>query len=563
MTDAPADGLLEDGAAARRPLLGVALAFILGIAMAWRVPVPPLAGIIVSAATAAVAFMLALVPDRTGGVSGLLWKPFRCAVLLLAVAVAAWTAAGLAPDELFGVEGAAPEQLADGRRVKVIGVVADDPETPVTARGSVWTFPVRVETVSDGGTGFAGCGVLPVRWRGGPGGREPAYGERWTFEGRIVSRPSRNPQWRFVMYAGRGGSRLLSSGHGNAARSWCYEARKRAAGLLSAGISDRPETAGVVRALMLGYRSDLDPDLHSLFVSTGTLHIFAISGSHIVILAGLVLLVLRAMSVPRMWWGAAIVPILAGFTLATGAEASAVRACVMAVLYWIAPLFGRRPDTLSALALSALLILAFDPGQLSEAGFVFSFAVVLGLIVMHPLLDERMRPLWERDPLRIQPEGWFMDGVREAGRRAVGVVSLTIVAWLVSAPITACWFGRFTFAALPANLAIVPLTALAMLSGCLSLLLGQVWVGFAEIFNNATLAIVEAMLWILKWVRQMPSGNAEVAPWGAWTVAAWYAVLAAWVYLEQARPAWTKRDGQAAPGNGTMPGNSHTQAEAQ
>jgi competence protein ComEC len=328
--------------------------------------------------------------------------------------------------------------------------------------------------------------------------------------------------------------------------------------MLSAGIADRKETAGVLRALMLGYRSDLDPDMHALFVATGTLHIFAISGSHIVVLAGLVLVVLRALRVPRMWWGGAIVPLLAGFTTAIGAEPSAVRACVMASVYWVAPLFGRRPDTLSALALSALLILGVDPGQLTDAGFVFSFAAVLGLVVLYPLLDRRFRPLWEADPLRIQSERRVVGALRCFGRYAAGVASLAIVAWLVTTPLTACWFGRFTLAALPANLFTVPASALIMLSGCLTLLLGHVWMGFAEIFNNASFGLLEIMLWMLRWLQRMPGGNVEVEPWGVWLVAAWYAVLGGWAWIER-----VKQDGQAAAGGCTMGGESRIQAEVQ
>jgi competence protein ComEC len=547
----------------RRPLLGVALAFILGTLIGSHYPPRPASGVALSLCAVTAAFATAW---RIPGGAARLWTALRCAVLLVAVAAVAWTAAGLAPSDSFALHGADAEEPLDGRRVTVEGVVAGDPETPVLARGVTWTFPLAVETVSDGARSLDARGTLRVRWRASPGTPEPAYGERWRIEGRLSSRPVRNPEWRVVMSAGHWGSGRLSSGHGNPVKAWCYRARKHAAGILSAGLADRPEQAGVLRALMLGYRSDLDPELHSLFVSTGTLHIFAISGSHIVILAGLVLVLLRAIRVPRLWWGAAIVPILAGFTLATGAEASAVRACLMAVLYWIAPLFGRRPDALSALALSAVLILAVDPGQLMEAGFVFSFAVVLGLILLHPLLARRMRPAWEADPLRLQAEPKPVTWLREGGRYVAGIVSLTIVAWLVSTPITASWFGRFTFAALPANLAIVPLTALAMLSGCLSLLLGQVWTGFAEVFNNASLALVDTMLWILRWLRHMPAGNAEVAPWRAWTAAAWYAVLAGWVYLEYALAERAKQrvklDRHAAAGNGTMTGNSRAEAEA-
>ncbi len=342
-------------------------------------------------------------------------------------------------------------------------------------------------------------------------------------------------------------------------KSRCIAMRRESARLLSLGIEDFPRAAGVMQALLLGYRSELDNDTRDLFVDTGTLHVFAISGLHVGIMALLIISVLRTLRISRVYWGPFLAPLLMAYTLATGAKPSAVRACIMAVIYFSAPVFGRKGDSLSALAMAALAILVYSPEDLQDIGFILSFSVVTGLIVLYPVVNRALIALcrdgvaiicriksepegipafWEDEPFTYEPPGQ----ARAAGTwvmKYIGSVAvLSVCAWLVSAPLTAYFFERFTPVALLGNLLVIPLTFLIVLTGCLALITGSCFLVLAEVFNHANLALVTCLVRCTGFISKAPFGTQDVPQPPVWTVWLWYAALALLV-------AWHKERGRA------------------
>lgn len=76
----------------------------------------------------------------------------------------------------------------------------------------------------------------------------------------------------------------------------------------------------------------------------------------------------------------------------------------MAVTFWSAYLFQRKPDAYSALSLAALIILIFDPTQLVQPSFIFSFVIVLGLIALCSPFSDLFYGLNQPDPWKIDEE---------------------------------------------------------------------------------------------------------------------------------------------------------------
>jgi competence protein ComEC len=350
---------------------------------------------------------------------------------------------------------------------------------------------------------------------------------------------------RFEFVSGLRSSECLQRGSPHSPGATCLAGRRAAARILALGIEDSPRTVGLLRALLLGYRSDLTPGDRDLFAVTGTLHIFAISGLHVGIVCLLLMRLLSALGVPRTLWAAWIAPALAVYTFATGAKPSAVRACIMAVLFVSAPLLGRRPDSLSAVAAAALLILGVYPKQLQQAGFVLSFVVVTGLILLVPVAvrclelavaeagvrfgrgTRSVMPLfWEPDPARDRSAPNRLAWLQGAVRYLASLVALSCSAWLVSAPLTAYYFGRFTPIAIVGNVLVVPLAFLIVLGGCLSLLLGSVLGVCAAIFNHANLALATVLVQALRLMSRVPGGAIDVPRPSPWAVGLWYALLA-------------------------------------
>ena len=137
-----------------------------------------------------------------------------------------------------------------------------------------------------------------------------AYGDRISVNGvvRIKNAPSVGLyKSRYRMHAEINDLEKLSTGHGNVLFTRCFAARARLANILETNLEDYPDEANILKALLLGYRSELDPELNQQFAQTGTLHIFAISGLHVGILSLLLIAVLKLCGVPKPYW---IVPLL-------------------------------------------------------------------------------------------------------------------------------------------------------------------------------------------------------------------------------------------------------------
>jgi competence protein ComEC len=415
-------------------------------------------------------------------------------------------------------------------RLALRGRVADDPvrETGPAGEPARWRLTLHVQQVDRTGVFEPAHGTVDVHWpQTGPD--EPAYGDRWEFSG-VVQRFERDdPQWAYLppyrLRANGPGAIKLASGRGLDPRRLAYRLRHAAAGRLELGLESQPEQAAVLKALLLGYRHELPDAHHELFARTGTLHIFAISGLHVGIVAGLILVVVQACGVPRPRWILWVGPLLILYTIATGMRPSALRACTMALAFGSAYLFDRRPDAPSAWALAALLILAAAPAQLAAPGFIFSFVIVAGLLRLYPVFARPVRQ-WTAPDLYL-PSGPRSGESLPRGllRAALGLAVVSLAAWLVSAPLTAYYFNRFTPVGLIANLFVIPAAFLLVLSGLLTLTVGAFSDTLAEVFNHGAGAVLSGLLRLIEILDALPGGHRHVRAPSLPAIGLWYAFL--------------------------------------
>lgn len=505
----------------KRPLVGVAVVYVLGTWMGLTRDGDLLSvvqGVLVLAACGIALWLC----HRTGRLRGL-WP--ASLALHGAILLTAWGAAMTSPNRALDCRLAA---LNDG--ATLTGMIAGDPDGWHSRKGSrVWTFPVRVESLRIGqGDAERVGGRTTVRWYAGAQRARPRYGDSVCLDGRWKDgrRPggSRLPG-RGCFVVNRGGLEYLSFGHGNWFRRSCYDARRKAAARLSVGIEDSPDTVAMLHALLLGYRGRLPRSILDMSAASGTLHIFAISGLHVGVVAGMILFVLGSFRVSRPYWILFMGPLLIAYTVATGMRPSAMRACLMAIVYWTAPLLGRRADGLTAVAFAALIILGLAPGQLFDLGFIFSFAVATGIVILYPLFSSRLLPLAQADAFRVQQERPPVSLARRAATYGLSILSVTLAAWLTSAPLAAYFFGRFTPLALITNLLVVPVTFCVVLAGCLSIILGSCLNVLADIFNHSNLALLSVLKAAMGGVAAFAFPVMDPGAVSGWMVAAWYAVL--------------------------------------
>ncbi len=400
----------------------------------------------------------------------------------------------------------------------VVGRVIDDPS--LSREDGTQSFRFRAEAVRFGAEWFRSDSVLRVYSKGPM--QKVAYGERWRIKGRYRAYEDRR--------AGIEGSfRASETIHLRAAkasfRSVCYQARQRAARILRTGIEDFPEQIQLLHALLLGIRSSLPSSLSQTFANTGTLHIFAISGLHVGVLGLILIAGLKIVGAPKPKWGLLIIPLLFFYVVSTGMKPSAFRAFVMAAIYFSAPFFARRSDSISAVSLAAILLLAANPLQLFEPGFLLSFLVVSGIIMVHGYTNRRIsgyaRPIWAIPLTQLSGKHPF----RATARFFALLMVTSIAAWLFSAPLTARFFNTLSPVALAGNLVIIPLTFAIVLTGCLTFLVAPFSLFATVVLSHANLVFVSLLISTIKMIGGVPGAYRFVRSPSVAVLILWYAGL--------------------------------------
>jgi ComEC/Rec2-related protein len=492
----------------RRPLVGVALSIATGLGLQRWIGGAPLLMLGAGALLLAFASWKVLCSRRT--------TPLIYVVCGLLAATHAAIREMPVPSRA-----ALPVAEVNFHEQELVGTVEDEPSVS-SADGGV-SFLFRAVTVHHGEEQLPSDAMLRVYLK--KSAAPILFGEQWRLKGRYTGyeRP-RGGADGFLSVSGTDACKIKEAGTSLSSR--CYEVRRRAAAWLRLGVESFPQQTQLLHAMLLGYRQAIPSDLYQMFIRTGTLHIFAISGQHAVILGAIFIAGLKIFGVTRPRWGLLLLPALFLYIYTTGLQPSALRALAMAGVFFAAPLAGRRPDAASSIALATILLLAFQPANIGDPGFLLSFVVVCGLIIVNGWAMRQVNGFrlagWDT-PLKQ------LSGVHPVAAllRSIGLLMLTsLAAWLFSAPISAWFFNTLSPAALIGNLAVIPLTFMVMLAGCLALLSGMFFFPAAvALFNQANLVFIGLLIWIVEHLSPLPGACLAVRSPSALITGLWYAGL--------------------------------------
>lgn len=497
----------------KRPLLWPALLFALGVVLGewFAAPLAPLFG------TAAVALVGAAMAGR-----------FRLPLLLVVALATGWIHYRLHQDY--------PAALDLRERVGTNTVLAtlrceilDSPALKlVERRGQLYgrtLFRVRVEAIEQGGTWQPAAGDVAVSLKGAV---PPELFRTQRLELRGVLQRPPGPvapglfdyatylrhQGCWFMLVADGPHDWRLAGDTPAAPPLSERFLPWAQATLARGLPD-DEATRLIWAMALGWKTALTDEVDTVFMQSGTMHVFAISGLHIALIAGVIVAVLRAVRLPRRWCGVVVIPLIWFYVAATGWQTSAIRSALMSTVVIGSWMLERPGDLFNSLALALLAVLLWEPGQLFQASFQLSFGVVAGMALLVPALEPRLLKL-----LRFDPDPFLPDELRPRWQRWLEVplrrlallLAASLAAQIASLPLTVHYFHLLNPISLLANLLVVPMSSLTLAANVASLLVGDVWPWLGEVFN--------ASAWI--WMRAMveTSRVAAEAPGGVWYVAA-------------------------------------------
>jgi competence protein ComEC len=223
--------------------------------------------------------------------------------------------------------------------------------------------------------------------------------------------------------------------------------RDRVQRALSAGV--RGERRAVLAGVVLGDDGGLSQSLRQSFQASGLYHLLAVSGQNVALVAAGALLLGWLVGMPRLLAECLALLAIGAYVLAVGPQPSVVRAGVAGALSSLAYLLARPRDRAYFLLLGALVLLAWNPYTLLDAGFQLSFVAVVAIFLLVPRIRRRL-------------EGYPLP------RALAEVIAVSTACGLATAPIVWLQFHRLSLLTVPANAlaapAVVPLLGLALLA---------------------------------------------------------------------------------------------------
>ena len=305
--------------------------------------------------------------------------------------------------------------------------------------------------------------------------------------------------------------------------------------LAGIGLGWCPDLASFNRAMLLGRRTDAMFEKRDVFATAGTMHVFAISGLHVMLVAGFLKTLLSKAGLPSRACAACTIPLLAAYVMLSGARPSAVRAAIMMSLWLGASLFGRKPDMLAALGNTALVVYGTSPALIFDTGCALSFVVMLGIVLWIRWSSQFATPLdWMR---RIAAREQSLGDNRRAvvlltwhrrGLMVLGALGISCAAWIAGAPIAARIFGRITLGSLVANVFVVPIAGGAVILGAMGIAASMVSAPLGAVLNNLSALCTWFMECISEMVASLPGLAFETLPWSWRDCLLWYL---AWILL--------------------------------
>ena len=216
-----------------------------------------------------------------------------------------------------------------------------------------------------------------------------------------------------------------------------------------------PAETGLLMGLLAGDRSGIPEVLRSDFQRSGLVHVLAISGFHVVLLAGMLMIFLKATGLPHKAVTIIAVTLLAIYVPVTGGSPAVRRAVMMFAIPQIGTLFGKPANTLNSLGVALLLIILPEPGVIWNPGFQLSFAATAGIIIGTP-----------HNPTKFLPDSFKQNKLwQKIQAFAIDPTYVTLCATLATAPFLIHHFKTLSPFAWFGNIIIVPAISLGMQAG--------------------------------------------------------------------------------------------------
>jgi competence protein ComEC len=274
-------------------------------------------------------------------------------------------------------------------------------------------------------------------------------------------------------------------------KNWAYQIRNWSIDRCTRLLGEN-ELADVASGLIFGYRDKIDATTQRAFVNTGSVHLLAVSGMHVVLIYSNVILLLGLLQIRKLV-GKKNVPLLAlvflwVFTFVAGLAASIVRATLMITIMVIGKYFGRQGINMNTVCAVAVIMLIYDPNVLYDVGFQLSFAAVVGILTFQ-------QPVKQYFPEWLLLRNGFSN-----------MISVTIAAQLTTLPLILYYFHQFPVYFMLSGIIAVFLADWVIKIGLAVILISIISSKIAVYFSLLWQMSVWSLLKSVAWIDRIPHG---------------------------------------------------------
>jgi competence protein ComEC len=276
-----------------------------------------------------------------------------------------------------------------------------------------------------------------------------------------------------------------------------------------------PSSAQIAKALLLGYKKQMDPEISQAYSATGAMHILAVSGLHVGIIYGFFFLFVkpyRLKSRARVAYLSLIILMIWSYACITGLSPSVLRAATMFTFVAFAQMQSRSPSIFNPIALSAMILLLFDPFLLFAVGFQLSYLALLGILLIQPLLVR----IW------LPPYRWL--------EYCWQISTVGIAAQIATFPVSAYYFHQFPSYFILSNLVAIPAAFLIMAVGIPFLLLSSVPI-VSSVLAWLTDWLIRVMNFLIFWMESLPGASLKDINFELWEIGLYATTIATGIFL--------------------------------
>ena len=277
---------------------------------------------------------------------------------------------------------------------------------------------------------------------------------------------------------------------------------------------------GIIGAIILGDKTDLDSDIKELYSVSGIAHILAISGLHISFIGMAIYRLLRRRF--RFIFSAAVsIPVVLSFGIMSGFGISTIRAIIMFILKIIGEVLGRKYDAITAISLAGLVLLVQNPFVVCNSGFQMSFGAIIAIVLILPIVEE----------------------ILNTDNKIIKVLSANFTISLVMNPILAWnYYELPTFSSL-LNIVVVPLMSVVIVSSIVGIFCSCIMFGFGKVVIFPGCGILELYTFLCNIINKSSVASIVVGQPKVTIIIVYYAILLVVLFgLKNIRTKYTRAE---------------------